>query len=269
MPSRAQIVATVGPASKSKSILKEMVKHQMDVMRLNFSWGTYDEHAHYIKMLREVANEANRSIPIIQDLSGPRQQTDEGHGYDEQFEESDMGVLTEKDIKDLDFGLNQNIEYVALSYVGQAHDVEVLKQEILKRSNEAKVIAKIEREIALGNYDEILEVADAIMVARGDLGHAIPIEQLPFVEKELVEKANKAKKPIIIATQMLLSMCENSEPTRAEVVDVAYAIMLGSDAVMLSDETAQGKHPIESVATMEKIILEAEKHFPDNEFHSL
>ncbi|MFH1769266.1 MAG: pyruvate kinase [Parcubacteria group bacterium] len=259
MASRAQIVATVGPASKTKEILKAMVEHQMDVMRLNFSHGTYEEHEHYIKTLREVADEAGRSIPILQDLSGPRMKTGEGHTFDPSSQ-TVKGVLTEKDLKDLEFGLKHNVEYIVMSFVGSGSDMVALKEEIQKLGGNAKVMAKIERQEAIDNFDEIAAESDAIMIGRGDLGENIPIERLPFVQRELIAKAKKAGKPIITATQMLLSMTKNPTPTRAEVTDVAYAIVIGSDAVMLSEESATGQYPVETVAIMEKIVVEAEKH---------
>jgi pyruvate kinase len=254
--SRAQIVATIGPATKDKDIVRKLVEHQMDVARLNFSWGTYEEHAHYIATIREVGKEFSKAIPIIQDLSGPRVQTKEGHHVDPNAVE----VLTEKDLRDLDFGLSQKVEYVCMSYVGTAHDVQRLREEIAKRGGGAKVMAKVERQEALDNIDAIVAASDAIMIGRGDLGQNIPIERVPFAEQMIIQKCKAAKKPVITATQMLVSMVENPEPTRAEVTDIAYAILLGSDAVMLSEETARGKHPVEAVIVMERVVLEAERH---------
>jgi pyruvate kinase len=133
-----------------------------------------------------------------------------------------------------------------------------------------KVIAKIERKVALENFAEILAVTDVVMVARGDLGDELEIEKIPFAEKMMIEKCNEKNIPVIVATQMLLSMVEKPYPTRAEVTDIAYAIVLGSDAVMLSDETAKGKYPVESVQAMEKITKEAEKHLNKNKIlHTL
>jgi len=254
--SKAQIVATIGPASKEKEIIKEMIKHNMDVARLNFSWGTYEEHRDYILKIRESAQEEGRIIPIIQDLSGPRIQEGMDHGFDQKAVE----VITEKDLKDLDFGISMNVDYVAMSFVGEDQDILKLRAEMKKRNKLIPIIAKIERKIALNNLEAIIEVADGIMIARGDLGNEIPIEQIPFIEKEIIEKCKKAQKPVIVATQMMLSMTQNSTPTRAEVTDVAYAIINGADAVMLSEETAAGKYPLEVVKIMEKIILESERY---------
>ena len=256
MTSKAQIVATIGPATKDRKVLKEMMEHQMDIVRLNFSWGTYEEHANYIKDIREMAKEVGRNIPIIQDLSGPRVQEEGGH----EFKEGALEVVTEKDLADLKFGIEQNIDYVAMSFVGNASDVTKLREKMKEFGKIIPIVAKVERKVALDNIDEIVEAADAIMVARGDLGNEIPLEQIPFVEKDIIEKCKKNKKPVIVATQMMLSMTQNPIPTRAEVTDVAFAIINGADAVMLSEETAVGKYPVEVVKMMEKIILESEKH---------
>lgn len=260
MPSKAQIVATIGPACKDKEILKEMIAHQMDAVRLNFSWGTHKEHAGYIKNIRDDAKEAGRRIPIIQDLSGPRVQEKIGHEFNQQAQE----IITEKDLADLKFGIEQGVDYVAMSFVGSADDILKLREKMRKFGQVIPIIAKIERKIALDNINEIIETADAIMIARGDLGNEIPLEQIPFVEKDIIEKCKKAGKPVIVATQMMMSMTENLLPTRAEITDVAYAIINGADAVMLSEESAVGKHPLEVIEMMEKEIQEAEKHLPNN-----
>jgi pyruvate kinase len=256
MNSRTQIVCTIGPASKSPEILDQLIAHGMDVARLNFSWGTYDEHAQYIKDIRAAAAKAGKTVPIIQDLSGPRVQGDGGHHLDP----SAVKVITEKDLKDLDFGLAQKVEYVCLSYVGSAADMNDLRSEIQKRNGSAKVMAKVERKEALDNIEEIIKASDAIMLGRGDLGQNIPIEQVPFAEALVVHAAKEQGKPVIVATEMLKTMTENPQPTRAEVTDIAYAIILGADAVMLSEETARGRYPVEAVTVMEKVCLEAEKY---------
>ena len=265
MNSKAQIVATIGPATKNVRIIKEMIKHNMDVARLNFSWGTYDEHARYIKNIRAEAREAGKKIPIIQDLSGPRIQEKTGHKFNVKVEE----IITEKDLADLKFGLEQGVDYVAMSYVGNKEDVLTLREKMRDFGKIIPIIAKIERKVAINNIDEIIKTADAIMVARGDLGNEIPLEQIPFVEKEIVQKCKMAGKPVIVATQMMASMTENPEPTRAEVTDIAFAILNGADAVMLSEESATGKYPLEAVMMMEKGITEAEKHLKDIKINKL
>ena len=255
MSSRAQIIATIGPASGTVELLRQLVLHQMDVIRLNFSWGTYKEHATYISNLRQVASEVGKHIPIMQDLSGPREQETGGHHFD-----AEKDILTKKDLEDLAFGVEQKVDYIAMSYVGSADDIKRMKSEIAKLGANIPVIAKIERKIAIDNLGSILLEADAIMIARGDMGNEIPLEQIPFVQAEIIKKCKTAKKPVITATQMMLSMVDNDKPSRAEITDIVNAILEGSDAVMLSEESARGKHPIEAVEFMERAVMEAEKH---------
>lgn len=166
--------------------------------------------------------------------------------------------LTEKDIADVKFGLEQGVEYIAISFVQTAQDVKTLKEMVAGR---AKVIAKIESALALKNIDEIIQESDTIMIARGDLGVEIPLERVPFVQKNLIRQAIWHRTGTIVATQMLLSMVDSPDPTRAEVSDVANAILDGAEAVMLSDETAGGKYPVESVASMARIVEETERLF--------
>lgn len=256
MPSRTQIVCTIGPASKSSEVLDALIAHGMDVARLNFSWGTHEEHAQFIKDIRAAAQRAGKTVPIIQDLSGPRVQEGDGHHLDT----SATSIITKKDLHDLDFGIAQNVEYVCQSFIGSAKDIEQLREEIKKRNGTAKTMAKVERKEALDNIDEIVKASDSIMLGRGDLGQNIPIEQVPFAEAMVVHACKEHKKPVIVATEMLKSMVENPEPTRAEVTDIAYAIILGADAIMLSEESARGKYPVEAVIVMEKVALEAEKY---------
>jgi pyruvate kinase len=237
----------------------------MDVARLNFSHGTYEEHAEYIRRIREAAKNVGKKIPIIQDLSGPREKISGGH----QFHEGAVKAITEKDKKDLAFGLSQKINYVCLSYVGSAEDVKGLKSLIKKAGEKTPVIAKVERQVALDKIAEIVKAADAIMLGRGDLGQAIPMERLPFAQHLVIQACNKAKKPVIVATEMMLSMVENSRPTRAEVNDVAHAILDGADAVMLSEESAIGKYPVETISMMDKIVHEAEGHLKKKKFYLL
>jgi pyruvate kinase len=254
MSSRSQIVVTVGPASGEANTIARMIESGMDVARLNFSHGTHESSAEYISLIREAAKSVGKLIPIIQDLSGPRTKTDTGHKFDAE----EKSAVTEKDLADLDFGIGKGVEYIALSYVGSKDDVSLLRREIEKRAAHIPIIAKIERAEAVRNFDEILSEADAVMIARGDLGLSVPIEDIPFLERDMVAKAKISGKPVIVATEMLYSMVENMSPTRAEVTDVAYAVLIGSDAVMLSDETSRGKYPVEAVAIMEKIVSRSE-----------
>ena len=166
--------------------------------------------------------------------------------------------LTEKDLIDLQFCLNVNVDYIALSFVRTAEDVEELKRIISASGKQIPVVAKIEKPEALRNFNKILKVTDAVMVARGDLGVEVQPEKVPVYQKKIIEACNRAGKPVITATQMLDSMIKNPRPTRAETSDVANAIIDGTDAVMLSAETASGDHPVEAVETMVRIALEVE-----------
>ena len=169
-------------------------------------------------------------------------------------------ALTEKDLADLEFGLEMDVDLIALSFVRDESDVANLVRRIRDSGKRVGVIAKIEKPEAVYNFDSILEEADGIMVARGDLGIEMPLQQLPGTQKEIIRKCRRAGKPVITATQMLESMIENPRPTRAEASDVANAVLDGTDAVMLSGETAVGKYPVRVVEVMSQIIQEAEKN---------
>lgn len=255
--SKTKIVATMGPASFDKDVIRKMAKHHMDIVRLNFSWGNNDWHIEIIKKIREIAEELNISLPIIQDLSGPRVQEGGSHHFGGS---SDTSIITIKDIEDLSFGISQKVDYIALSFVGKADDVILLRKLIKEKGGNQKIISKIERKEAVLNLEEIIKESDGIMVARGDLGNEFPIEEIPFVQHLIIKKANQAGKMVIVATQMLLSMVENPIPTRAEVSDVAYAVLDGADGIMLSEETTIGKYPVEAISVMERIALIAEKN---------
>lgn len=172
-------------------------------------------------------------------------------------------ILSDKDQADLAFGLKQSVDYVALSFVRSAEDVQIARQFMKQQGIERPLIAKIEKHEVLDKLDDIIRVVDGLMVARGDLGVEIPLERVPHVQKTLIEKANRAGKPVITATQMLKSMCENPRPTRAEVNDVANAVLDGTDAVMLSEESAAGNYPVIAVETMAKIAAETDTYFPN------
>lgn len=176
--------------------------------------------------------------------------------------ESDLSVpsLTEKDAKDLQFGIEQDVDWIALSFVRTAEDIISLKKTITDAGRNIGVIAKVEKPEAIDNMDGIIEATDALMVARGDLGVEVDMEKVPLMQKELVEKCNKAGKPVIIATQMMESMIKNPRPTRAEASDVANGILDGADVVMLSAETAAGDYPEKAVGAMSRII----KNIEDN-----
>ena len=173
-----------------------------------------------------------------------------------------ISAITEKDKKDLVFGAKNGIDIVAISFVNNKNDILKAKEILNENGANPWVIAKIETKKAVDNLDEILEVSDGVMVARGDLGIEVGLEKVPVIQKKIIRRANKLKKPVITATQMLLSMVNSPFPTRAEVSDVANAVMDGSDAVMLSDETTVGKYPIKAVETLKKVIIETQSIYP-------
>jgi len=257
METTTKVIATIGPSSSSKEVISQMISHHLDIARLNFSWGEYDWFKEIIGYIHEGEAEQGRKVSIMQDLSGPRVQTGSEHHFGGT---EDQEVITEKDKADLAFGIEQGVDYVALSFVGSAKDILNLRELIKEKGGNQKIIAKIERKIAFENLKGILEVTDGIMVARGDLGNEYPIEEIPFIQHRIIEESNKAGKMVIVATQMMLSMVESPTPSRAEVSDVAYAVIDGADGVMLSEESAKGKYPVEAVTYLENIALNAEKH---------
>ena len=180
-------------------------------------------------------------------------------GVNMPFSDLSVPALTEKDLRDLEFGLENYVDWIALSFVRTAKEIIDLKRMIAEKGVDARVIAKIEKPEAVANIDEIIAASDAIMVARGDLGVEIIMEEVPLIQKTIVSKCNRASKPVIIATQMMESMIENPRPTRAETNDVANAVMDGADVVMLSAETAAGKYPIETIQSMNKTIQTVEE----------
>lgn len=250
-----QIVATIGPACKDKESVKRMIESGMSIARLNFSWGTHAEHRQFVETVREAAKEVGVVVPIIQDISGPRIQAGLGHTFDSQVQ-----VITDKDKSDVAAMADLNIEYVALSFVKDAGDVADLRALLSSNNSSSKVIAKIERQEALDNIEEIIEAVDGIMIARGDLGDAIRIETLPFVKKDILKRCNKAEKPAIVATEMLTSMIDDTDPSRADISDIAHAVLDGASATMLSNETAVGTNPAETVGVMRKVVDEAQLH---------
>ncbi len=335
---RTKIVATVGPASRSPEMLERLLQAGVDVVRLNFSHGTHEQHLEVIRLVRAIAERQQRSVALLQDLSGPKIRTGKVRGgeielrdgarlaitTDEAVEgtpeliattydplprdvragdrillddgnlelrvlssagqrvecevlhggtlKSNKGMnlpgvslstpaLTEKDRRDLAFGLAQGVDYVALSFVRQAADVAECKALIAEAGARTPVIAKIEKREAVNDLASILEVTDGVMVARGDLGVELSTEEVPTLQKRIIQMANGAGKVVITATQMLESMIESARPTRAEASDVANAILDGTDAIMLSAETASGRFPEEAVETMARIARYTEQHY--------
>lgn len=333
---KTKIIATVGPSTYARQVLVSMIREGVNVVRINFSHGTYDEYSGVIQSIREINLEEGYHTAILADLQGPKLRIGEMEEGAELIEGNnvvitnkevvgtkdklyvnydliakdlnpgdkvlindgkislkvvssnnedevtativqgglltskkgvnlpDTGVslpsLTEKDLQDLNFALEHELEWIALSFVRSSKDILDLKEKIAEKNGFAKVIGKIEKPQALDDVDKIIDACDGIMVARGDLGVEVPLQYLPLIQKKLVNQARIHSKPVIIATQMMDSMIESITPSRAEVNDVANAVMDGADAVMLSAETSIGKYPLEVIQTMYKIIENAETY---------
>jgi len=260
-----QIVATIGPASEQPIILEEMIRAGMDIARINFNWPEPEEVKKRVENIKKLAKENHKEVLMLADLPGPRVQGKEGHTYDPNAKKA----ITEQDKKHIKFAIENNFDFISVSFVGDKDDILDCKKEIEKHGGKQKVIAKIERKVAVENIDSIIEIADAIMIARGDLGNEVPIEKIPFIQKDLIQKCKKAGKPVITATQMLYTMKDNPTPTRAEATDVVNAVLEGTDAIMLSEETSIGKHPIRAVYVMEHLAFEAENHLKNAKFNQL
>jgi pyruvate kinase len=251
-----QIVATIGPNCNDQDTINQMVASGMSVARLNFSWGTHEDHRQYVEKVRAASKENGVKVSILQDLSGPRVQDGAAHGFN-----GDISVITEKDRADIKAIADKKVEYVALSFLKDANDVKELRAILNSEGLEdTKIVAKIERQEALDNLDEIIAEVDGIMVARGDLGDAVPFETLPYVSKDILKRCNQAGKPAIVATEMLISMLNSVVPSRADVSDIANAVLDGASATMVSNETAVGKNPVEVIKVMRKVVDEAIKH---------
>ena len=354
MNKRTKIVCTLGPATEKKETIVKLVEAGMNVARLNFSHGTYENHQMIIDNVRSVVKESGEPVAILQDLQGPKIRVgalpESGvilikgsvitfdtskEGYEDgvvpiDYEDLHLyihdgerillddgkietrvvhlsgthisaevvvgGILTshkginvpdshltisalaEKDKRDVKFGVAHDVDFMALSFVTSAKDIldlrflikEYEKELGKKPENPIRIIAKIERPAAVKDIEEILDVVDCIMIARGDLGIEIPAAEVPLVQKHLIDLALAAAKPVIVATQMLDSMQHNPRPTRSEVSDVANAVIDHTDAVMLSNETASGEYPVETVKTMAEIIMETEASaYDDLHLHHL
>lgn len=349
---QTKIVATVGPASESKEMLRALVLAGMNVVRLNFSHGEHEWHKGIINRVRELSLELNRPIGILADMQGPRIRTgvdgeivltkgaqvrvsdiaekehlestelptilldmagiiggvEEGHailiedgtielavtskekGYVIAEAKNDgtiknrkgvilpdsrlvLDILSEKDRHDLNFVLEEGVDFIGLSFVGSAEDIEsvrvVMRQKLGEQARLPQIVAKIERKEAIKNLVSIIKATDAVMVARGDLGIEMPQTEVVILQKHIIAESLKSAKPVIVATQMMKSMTENPRPTRAEVSDVSNAVIDHADAVMLSEESAMGKYPVETVATMCEIIQKVEESPFDNLYRTL
>ncbi|MCU0565695.1 MAG: pyruvate kinase [Oculatellaceae cyanobacterium Prado106] len=334
---RTKIVATIGPATSSPEVLRELIEAGATTLRLNFSHGTHDDHQRSIRLIRQVSFELNQPVGILQDLQGPKIRlgrfkdgsitlakgdpyiltSHPGPGtqemssvtYEPLADEVPSGAtillddgkvemvvekvdpaarelhcrvvvggvlsnnkgvnfpgvylsikaLTDKDKEDLMFGLDQGVDWVALSFVRNPQDVLEIKELIASAGKNVPVIAKIEKHEAIEQMEAVLSLCDGVMVARGDLGVELPAEDVPILQKRLIATSNRLGIPVITATQMLDSMLSNPRPTRAEISDVANAILDGTDAVMLSNETAVGKFPVQAVEMMAKIACRIEQ----------
>jgi pyruvate kinase len=334
---RAKIVATLGPASNSEPVIRDLIRAGMDVVRLNFSHGIYEEKAALIQLIRRVSRDEHKPLCILGDLQGPKIRTSKlkdrmpvllkagnrltitprdvlgtasvvGTTFKTLAENVEQGSrillsdglielhvdeindedvictivnggmlgenkginlpgipvrvpsLTDKDSADLEFALKNGVDAIAVSFVRTAEDVRLVRNRVSAYGAETWIISKFEKPQSIEHLDAILLASDGIMVARGDLGVELPPEKVPAIQKHIIRRAAMYSKPVITATQMLESMIENPRPTRAEVSDVANAVFDGTDAVMLSGESAVGKYPIEAVAMMGRIVTEAEHH---------
>ncbi len=245
-----KIVCTLGPASNSPKVIEEMLRAGMDIVRLNMAYGTLEEHRRVITAVRRLSQKLNLPTGILLDLPGTKYSVGDTQSV---FQEC------------LEFAPSPNVDLVALSFLTSAREVAVIRKLLKKMKCSIPIISKIERAAALKDSEAILDISEGMMVARGDLALEISIEQVPLAQKQLIRTANRQGKPVITATQMLESMVRSKTPTRAEATDVANAVLDGTDAVMLSEETATGNYPVEAVKMMAKIILAAETALPYQE----
>ena len=242
-----KIVCTLGPASSSPEVIERMLRGGMDIARFNLAHSTLEGHRQLISEVRSVSQKVKPYMGILLDLPGLKRRT---------------GDVKSAFGQHLEFAISQSADFIALSYISSAREVKEVKKLLKEMNADIPVIAKIERAQALQESDMILEICEGIMVARGDLALDISFEKVPLASKRLIKEANRQGKPVIIATEMLESMVRSTTPTRAEAADIANAVLDGTDALMLSEETSIGNYPVEATETMAKIALEAEASLP-------
>ncbi len=336
---RTKIVCTLGPSSETEERITQLIKNGMNIARLNFSHGSWEQKGKTVEIIRKVADQQDVMVPILADLQGPKIRVGNMKSGGQQITKGDtikliadqsfvgtsevipidyekfskdavvgdkvliddgllelqvvekkglevkakvivggevksrkgvnlpgvdisMSSLTPKDIDDLKFAVSQDVDYIAMSFVRSASDIEDVISRLEELESDAGIIAKIEKPEALTNIAEIIEKSDGLMVARGDLGIETPSEQVPIVQKKIIHLSRRAGKPVITATQMLESMIHNPRATRAENSDVANAVFDGTDAIMLSGESAVGDYPVEAVQTMDRISRSIEQNAP-------
>ena len=337
-----KIVATIGPATSSPQRIEELIRAGVDVVRLNFSHGSHEDHAQLVQIVRDTAQRLGRQVAVLQDLQGPRMRTgplrnddalelkqdsellishDQVEGQDGRISSTypemyrfvspgnrlllddgrleaevvaiegrdircrvvkggllgayqginlpgvvlDIPTFTEKDRADLEVGLDIGVDWVAMSFVRNGDDARPLREMMRQYRKRLPLIAKVERAMALRNLEGILSAFDGVMVARGDMGVELSTEEVPVWQKTIIHQAHHKGKVAIVATQMLESMINEPQPTRAEASDVANAVWEGADAVMLSGETAIGSYPVEAVAVMARIIEKAQEIYVPEE----
>jgi pyruvate kinase len=335
MLKKTKIICTLGPASSDPEVLHQMIKAGMNIVRLNFSHGTYEEHAARIQLVRQAAAKAGATIGIIADIQGPKirigslaeepmvltknepvtlsinpaKEKTKGFIYIDyptltqdvpvggtilladgmiRLEVLEAGpeelkcqvvyggeltahkgitlpgisvnlpALMEKDYSDIEFAIRHQVDFIAVSFARKAEHILEIRDFVQRLGGSQLLIAKIENEEGLKNSRDIIQVSDGLMVARGDMGVEVPPEDVPLFQKTLIELCNSFGKPVITATEMLESMIKNPRPTRAEVTDIAHAILDGTDAIMLSAETAVGKYPVMAVEMMSRVAKRME-----------
>ncbi|HOM78128.1 MAG TPA: pyruvate kinase, partial [bacterium] len=246
IPKLTKIIATVGPASETPETLEKLAKAGVNLFRLNTKHNTLDWHLSIITAIKRTVPQAG----IIVDLQGPEIRLESSPSNAPTLTSMDMEILK---------ALPKDVDFIALSYVRNKMDIITLQNELKRLKLNSKIIAKIENQEGLDNIDQIVTEADAIMIARGDLGKETPAEKIPYLQKIIINKCRNAAKPVIVATEMLLSMTKSATPTRAEIADVANAVYDRADAVMLSEETAVGKFPVDAVETMVRTVAFNEK----------